>query len=91
MHVCCRDEEGGSYMSRPAPAGQPATVQERIVKELKQNWWLWGSVAFAVLLIGSLVVFRNSLYDTAAHGLPFLAGERPLLLAPRHPLSFTAW
>ena len=69
--MCPRDEE--SFLSRSSP-GQPAVAGNKLWKELKQNWWLWGSIAFAVLLIGSLVVFRNSLYDTAAHGLPFLAG-----------------
>merc|ERR1712130_689824 len=46
---------------------------QRVVKELKSNWWLWGSIVFAVLLVGSLVVFRGNLYDSAKHGLPFLA------------------
>ncbi|KAK9805020.1 hypothetical protein WJX73_003095 [Symbiochloris irregularis] len=61
------DEE--SFMTGSA-ANQPGS---RFWRELKQNWWLWGSIAFAVLLIGSLVIFKDSLYDTAAHGLPFLA------------------
>ena len=61
-------------MRKHAPASRAASLQDRVVKELKTNWWLWGSVLFAVLLIGSLVVFRESLYDSAKHGLPFLAG-----------------
>lgn len=43
-----------------------------------QNWWLWGSVAFAVILISSLVIFRNSLYTKTGYGLPFLAGRLTL-------------
>jgi hypothetical protein len=61
------------YMRKGAPGAAPASVQQRVVKELKTNWWLWGSIVFAVLLVGSLVVFRENLYDSAKHGLPFLA------------------
>ncbi len=62
------------YMRKGAPGSSAASVQDRVVKELKTNWWLWGSIVFAVLLVGSLVVFRENLYDSAKHGLPFLAG-----------------
>lgn len=63
------------YMRKGAPgSGNPASLPDRIVKEVKTNWWLWGSIVFAVLLVGSLVVFRENLYDSAKHGLPFLAG-----------------
>jgi hypothetical protein len=62
------------YMRKGAPGSASASVQQRVVKELKTNWWLWGSIVFAVLLVGSLVVFRENLYDSAKHGLPFLAG-----------------
>ncbi|KAK9836816.1 hypothetical protein WJX74_008786 [Apatococcus lobatus] len=55
-----------------ATAGPPSGFQ-RLKKELQQNWWLWGSIAFAVILIGSLVIFRNSLYTKTGYGLPFLA------------------
>lgn len=44
------------------------------MKELKQNWWLWASIVFAVVLLSGLLLFRNQLYDSATHGLPFLAG-----------------
>lgn len=72
------------YMRKGAPGSSASSVQDRVVKELKTNWWLWGSIVFAVLLVGSLVVFRENLYDSAKHGLPFLAGipylPRPSLL-----------
>ena len=55
-------------------AGGPPTMGQRFWKELRQNWWLWGSVVFAILLVGGLLLFRNQLYDSASHGLPFLAG-----------------
>ena len=61
-------------MNKAAPSGA-ASALDKVKKELKSNWWLWGSIAFAVLLIGSLVVFRENLYDSAKHGLPFLAGK----------------
>ncbi|EIE23649.1 hypothetical protein COCSUDRAFT_66027 [Coccomyxa subellipsoidea C-169] len=67
-------DEESPYLSAKGPAsGGPPTLGERVWKELKQNWWLWGSVVFAILLVGGLVLFRNQLYDTASHGLPFLA------------------
>ncbi len=73
----CRDEEN-PYLAAKAPmAGGPPTMGQRFWKELRQNWWLWGSVVFAILLVGGLLLFRNQLYDSATHGLPFLAG-RPL-------------
>ena len=49
-------------------------MPQKIMAELKRKWWLWGCLAFTVLLLGSLFVFRSSLYDSAQHGLPFLAG-----------------
>ena len=61
-------------MATQAPAGKEQSLQERAAKELKQRWWLWGSIVFTVLLVGSLFIFRGYLYDTATHGLPFLAG-----------------
>lgn len=71
----CRDEESPYLSAKAPPSGGPPTLGQRVYKELKQNWWLWGSVIFAILLVGGLVLFRNQLYDTASHGLPFLAGE----------------
>ena len=69
-----RDEEN-PYLTAKAPmAGGPPTMGQRFWKELRQNWWLWGSVIFAILLVGGLLLFRNQLYDSATHGLPFLAG-----------------
>ena len=58
-----------------APVAKPDTPLESLSKEAKQSWWLWGSVAFAVLLIGGLVMYRHQLYNTGGYGLPFLAGE----------------
>ena len=69
-----RDEEN-PYLTAKAPmAGGPPTMGQRFWKELRQNWWLWGSVVFAILLVSGLLLFRNQLYDSATHGLPFLAG-----------------
>ena len=54
-----------------------------LVAQLRSNWWLWSTLAFAVCLIGSLTLFRGSLYDSGAHGLPFLAGAAlPGALSP---------
>ena len=74
-------------MRKGAPGSStPSSVQDRVVKELKSNWWLWGSIVFAVLLVGSLVVFRENLYDSAKHGLPFLAGTQPSVTV-KHSLT----
>ena len=61
-------------------SGGPPTFSQQFWKELRQNWWLWGSVVFAILLVGGLLLFRNQLYDSATHGLPFLAGAASLCL-----------
>lgn len=78
------------YMRKGAPGASPSSMKERVVKELKTNWWLWGSIVFAVLLLGSLVVFRESLYDSAKHGLPFLAGKVLPCLSLRASMSLNA-
>ena len=57
-----------------APPSRQESLPQKVMAELKRKWWLWGCIAFTVLLLGSLFVFRSSLYDTATHGLPFLAG-----------------
>jgi hypothetical protein len=68
------DEEKLDYMSLKAPPpSKPLSTTEKVVKEIKQNWWLWGSVVFAVMLIGSLVVFRHKLYGESLSGLPSIA------------------
>ena len=72
--ACSGGDVENPYMRKVAPASKAASLQDRVLKELKTNWWLWGSIVFAVLLVGSLIVFRESLYDGAKHGLPFLAG-----------------
>ena len=80
MRLSCRDEEN-PYLSSKAPmSGGPPTFSQRFWKELRQNWWLWGSVVFAILLVSGLLLFRNQLYDSATHGLPFLAGAASLCL-----------
>ena len=85
--VLRRDEEN-PYLTAKAPmAGGPPTVGQRFWKELRQNWWLWGSVVFAILLVGGLLLFRNQLYDSATHGLPFLAG---IPLSPSEPRNKSA-
>lgn len=45
----------------------------RVVKEVKRNWWLWGAVCFALVLITGVVMFRHKLYSTGNFGLPLLA------------------
>ena len=62
-----------------APNVKPDTPLESLNRQLKQGWWLWGSVLFAFLLIGGLVLYRHRLYNTGGYGLPFLAGEAVLL------------
>lgn len=62
------------------PQGSGAPVH-RVVKAVKQNWWLWGAVAFAFVLITGVVMFRHKLYNTGNFGLPFLAGELPMICA----------
>ena len=57
-----------------APSAAPGTPVRRVVKEVKQNWWLWGAVAFGLILITGVVMFRHKLYNTGNFGLPFLAG-----------------
>ena len=47
----------------------------RVVKEVKRNWWLWGAVCFALVLITGVVMFRHKLYSTGNFGLPLLAGD----------------
>ena len=61
-------------MGSKGPPGHTATPVNRVVKEVKRNWWLWGAVCFAVVLIISVVMFRHKLFNTGDIGLPFLAG-----------------
>ena len=61
-------------MNMKAPSAAPGTPVRRVVKEVKQNWWLWGAVAFGLILITGVVMFRHKLYNTGNFGLPFLAG-----------------
>lgn len=67
------DEEAQLEYLGPKP-NQGAPVH-RVVKEVKRNWWLWGAVCFAVVLITGVVMFRHKLYNTGNFGLPFLAGD----------------
>lgn len=61
-------------MSGKGPAVDTGTPVNRVVKEVKRNWWLWGAVGFALVLITGVVMFRHKLYNTGNFGLPFLAG-----------------
>ena len=63
-----RDDVENPFVLHRAPQAHP------LVAQLRSNWWLWSTLAFAVCLIGGLTLFRGSLYDSGAHGLPFLAG-----------------
>lgn len=82
-YACRGGDVENPYMKKAAPTQAPVSFKDRACKELKSNWWLWGSIVFAVLLVGSLVVFRESLYDSAKHGLPFLAGD-PSSISSHH-------
>lgn len=72
--VCSYDEEALDFMDGKGPAMDAGTPVTRVVKEVKRNWWLWGAVGFALVLITGVVMFRHKLYNTGNFGLPFLAG-----------------
>lgn len=74
--LCCSyDEEAQlDFMDGKGPAVETGTPVNRVVKEVKRNWWLWGAVGFALVLITGVVMFRHKLYNTGNFGLPFLAG-----------------
>ena len=78
MTDCCfrsYDEEAHlDFMDGKGPAVDAGTQVNRVVKEVKRNWWLWGAVGFALVLITGVVMFRHKLYNTGNFGLPFLAG-----------------
>lgn len=68
------DEEAQlGFTSSKGPPGDAVTPVHRVVKEVKRNWWLWGAVCFALVLITGVVMFRHKLYNTGNFGLPFLA------------------
>ena len=67
-------------MDGKGPAVNAGTPVNRVVKEVKRNWWLWGAVGFALVLITGVVMFRHKLYNTGNFGLPFLAGCALLFL-----------
>ncbi|KAL3153502.1 hypothetical protein ABBQ38_011834 [Trebouxia sp. C0009 RCD-2024] len=67
------DEEALDFMDGKGPAMDAGTPVTRVVKEVKRNWWLWGAVGFALVLITGVVMFRHKLYNTGNFGLPFLA------------------
>ncbi len=75
---CCArsyDEEAQlDFMDGKGPALDTGSPVNRVVKEVKRNWWLWGAVGFALVLITGVVMFRHKLYNTGNFGLPFLAG-----------------
>eukprot|EP00884_Botryococcus_braunii_P003725 jgi/Botrbrau1/13353/Bobra.0158s0007.1 len=66
------DEEERPFLREPAKVAEPSTW-DKVSVELKKNWWMWSTVAFVVLLLGSLYVFRDSLYNSDTNGLPVLA------------------
>ena len=68
------EEDQHDFMSGKGPAVDTGTPVNRVVKEVKRNWWLWGAVGFALVLITGVVMFRHKLYNTGNFGLPFLAG-----------------
>ena len=75
---CCfrsyDEEDQHDFMTGKGPATDTGTPVNRVVKEVKRNWWLWGAVGFALILITGVVMFRHKLYNTGNFGLPFLAG-----------------
>jgi hypothetical protein len=75
-------------MSSKGPSNAVGTPVHRVVKEVKRNWWLWGAVCFALVLITGVVMFRHKLYNTGNIGLPFLAGENYEQLAAVARASF---
>jgi hypothetical protein len=78
-------------MSSKGPSNDVGTPVHRVVKEVKRNWWLWGAVCFALVLITGVVMFRHKLYNTGNIGLPFLAGEKQAQLAAVARASFYTW
>ncbi len=75
-------------MGSKGPSNNVGTPVHRVVKEVKRNWWLWGAVCFALVLITGVVMFRHKLYNTGNIGLPFLAGEKQEQLAAVAQASF---
>lgn len=62
------------YLNAAPPPAKTEPLPAKVAKELKRNWWLWSAVTFVVVLLLGLFIFRNELYSTSGHGLPFLAG-----------------
>lgn len=60
------------YLKTPAPVDAEPSFVQKAGKELRQRWWLWSVVVFAVLVAGALLAFRGSLY-TQNVGMPMLA------------------
>lgn len=91
--VPCSDDEEAQlgFMSSKGPSNDVGTPVHRVVKEVKRNWWLWGAVCFALVLITGVVMFRHKLYNTGNIGLPFLAGEKQEQLAAVARASFYTW
>ena len=74
------DEENPYLRSGPPPPAPPPSLRARVAKEASSRWYLWAALAFATLLVGGLVVFREALLEGAAGsglgrrvGLPTLA------------------
>ena len=74
------DEENPYLRSGPPPPAPPPSLRARVAREASSRWYLWAALAFASLLVGGLVVFREALLEGAAGsglgrrvGLPTLA------------------
>jgi hypothetical protein len=74
MNMMPRGADEERVFLKDGTQSAPPSGVEAVVKELKKNWWMWGTVAFVVILLGGLFVFRDSLYTSEARGLPMLAG-----------------
>ena len=73
--LLCRDEEN-PYLAAKAPmAGGPPTMGQRFWKELRQNWWLWGSVVLCNPPCGRPpAVQEPAVWTALLTACPFLAG-----------------
>jgi uncharacterized membrane protein len=68
------DKEKLEYMNLKAPPpSNPVSTTERVAKAFKHNWWVLSSIVFALILIGSLVVFRHKPYGEPLSGFPSIA------------------
>lgn len=78
LWACRGNDEEKAFLKGPPPPVEES-VWDKTSRELKKNWWMWATVAFVVLLLGSLYMFRDSIYSSDTHGLPVIAGRPPSL------------